>query len=160
MSKHITTVDAECPTCGGTGLYKGFGERSTLAVQCSGCGGKGHKKLVFQYCDFKGRKPSKGITHIIPHNPGVVLDENSAGIPLAQWESLKYTDAEVNWPKGSELREYCCPLWWYQNTGTHAKPSWLDCEWGAFADCKHFPHKNKCWIRWDKEQKPKKAIPK
>ena len=48
-----------CPSCGATGLYKGFAEAVGEAVVCLQCSGKGWK--WFEYQLFEGRKKKNGI---------------------------------------------------------------------------------------------------
>jgi len=52
-------VDAECDSCGGTGLYCGFCEKKGTAVICHGCDGTGRVKLF--YTPFTKRHGKRGV---------------------------------------------------------------------------------------------------
>lgn len=49
-----TTIKTECPSCGGTGLYRGMAEPEGVAVVCLTCNGSGCKELT--YTPFTARK--------------------------------------------------------------------------------------------------------
>lgn len=53
------TVDAECESCRGTGLYSGFCEGPGVAVVCLGCKGTGCEKLT--YTPFTKRRGLRNI---------------------------------------------------------------------------------------------------
>lgn len=56
-------IKIECPSCRGTGLYKGFAEPKGCAVICTDCGGAGFKQ--YQYKIFTGRKEMPDIETVI-----------------------------------------------------------------------------------------------
>lgn len=56
------TVDVECGSCGGTGLYQGFAEPKDTAVVCLTCQGSGKAQLTYR--PFTGRKPRAGISWV------------------------------------------------------------------------------------------------
>lgn len=58
MSEKITVWTA-CPSCRGTGLYRGFAEPEGVAVICLNCGGTGAAKLT--YTPFSERKPRSDV---------------------------------------------------------------------------------------------------
>lgn len=68
MSK--TTIDIECPSCGGTGLYAGFAEPKGTAVVCLTCSGTG--KTQYSYTPFTHRKEKKGI-HTVQRSRGSLI---------------------------------------------------------------------------------------
>jgi hypothetical protein len=71
-------------------------------------------------------------------------------MPFKEWE------AGLPFPPKSENRAYTCPAWWYQSENYKLKPEWETCPGiGLFSSCKHFCTKEKCWERWDKENKGK-----
>lgn len=47
-------IEAECSSCKGTGVYRGFAEPKDVAVICLMCGGTGHQDI--EYTPFTGRK--------------------------------------------------------------------------------------------------------
>lgn len=53
------TIEIECQSCGGTGLYSGFAEPKGVAVVCVTCAGTG--KSTFTYEPFERRKGREGI---------------------------------------------------------------------------------------------------
>ena len=55
----MNTILAECSSCGGTGLYRGFAEREGEPVVCITCEGTGAEKI--SYRPFTGRKHKKGV---------------------------------------------------------------------------------------------------
>jgi hypothetical protein len=61
------TVECECPSCGGTGLYSGFAEPKGTAVICTRCKGTGMS--TYSYTPFSGRKRKPGV-HVIQYSQG------------------------------------------------------------------------------------------
>jgi hypothetical protein len=59
----ITDELGECPSCGATGLYKGFAEPEGHAVICHTCGGGGGSKTGTK--PFTGRKRKPGIRRVL-----------------------------------------------------------------------------------------------
>ena len=56
MAKEITTFEAECDSCHGTGVYKGYCEGhkdNGMGTQCTVCRGSGKK--VYSFYKFTGR---------------------------------------------------------------------------------------------------------
>jgi len=56
------TVDTECSSCGGTGLYCGMCEPKGTAVICCRCGGTGCEKI--SYTPFTRRKGKQGVNTV------------------------------------------------------------------------------------------------
>jgi len=56
------TVDMECRSCEGTGLYSGMAEPKGVAVLCHTCQGSGCEKL--SYKPFTKRKPREDIVTV------------------------------------------------------------------------------------------------
>lgn len=142
--------DEKCPSCKGTGLYVGMGERDGYAVVCHTCNGTGKHHFVHEYDEFEGRVPRKGVHTVVEVNPGICLggekgELDFGGMPFEDWDQGK------PFPPGSEMREYTCPVWWYQSADYSKKPKWDWCNFGRFSACNHFPHKYECWERWDRE---------
>jgi hypothetical protein len=59
----METIKAECPSCGGTGLYVGFAEPAEHAVICRTCDGTGCETI--KYKPFEGRKRKRGVKHVL-----------------------------------------------------------------------------------------------
>lgn len=144
-----------CKSCDGTGLYSGMGEQKGAAVVCHNCEGTGCFDYKFEYEDFVVRKERRGTKRVFECNPGIGIGEDPkrnlkledfGGMPYKEWE------AGLPFPKGSEMRKYTCPAWWYQAADYDKKPKWKKCiGYGSFSDCKNFKTKEKCWKRFDKE---------
>lgn len=145
----------ECNSCKGTGLYVGLAERDGAAVICHRCEGTGQRHETVEYEPFTGRKEKDGVTRVFATAAGIVLSPEitSGGVPLAEWEA----DGQSPYQAGVELRSHTCPAWWYQSTNYALKPDWKECQnVGQFSTCSSFPSKDKCWERWDKENKEPK----
>jgi len=164
MSHHIIEYDCQCDECKGTGLYVGFAEKNGFAVVCHSCKGTGktHKKI--EYDDFDGRKDREGIKRVLQTNPGIgiglgQMNQKDSTFPsftgIESFGGLNYEDwkAGKKFVKGTEMREFTCPAWWYQGADYDKKPSWKECGYGCFSGCENFKHKDKCWERFDKENK-------
>lgn len=57
------TIEAECRSCSGTGLYQGFAEPAETAVVCHTCGGTGCQKI--NYKPFVKIKRKRGIKWVL-----------------------------------------------------------------------------------------------
>ena len=147
MNKTIK-LECECPSCKGTGVYAGMGERDGLGIECHTCKGTG--KSYVTYTPFTSKKKCNNITHVIKHNIGYCLNPE-----LTKNYNLTYEE----WYNGKQLpvtedRERSCPCWWYQSVDYTKKPNWDECNSSLgfpFSKCKHFCNKIACWARWDKE---------
>ena len=150
----IFKVKESCQDCNGTGLYNGMGERDGYAVQCHKCKGTGCYHFVYEYEEFKERKERKDIRMVIESNPSICVGGHLdfGGVSYEEWKKQKA------FPLKSEMREYCCPAWWYQSVDYTKKPSWTECiGCGSFSQCQRFPCKLGCWEKWDKENKEGKC---
>jgi len=156
-------VDEVCKSCGGTGLYQGMAEKDGAAVVCHTCNGTGCHTFSHRYEEFIQRKEKQGIQRVYQTNPGFVIGSGKTkegkefslkdfgGIPYKEWVF------GLPFPKGSEMRNYSCPAWWYQGVDSDKKPKWNECIGaGAFSSCKQFENKDKCWNKWDKHYSNKK----
>lgn len=61
MSKQ--QIQAQCDSCGGTGLYSGFAEPEGTAVICRGCNGTGARIITF--IPYEGRKRTRKIQRVM-----------------------------------------------------------------------------------------------
>ena len=152
--------DQQCSECGGTGLYSGMGEKKGVAVICRNCAGTGKYHFTYSYIEFTERVIKKNIMHVYEFNPGLSIGKGT----MANGEPVTYDDfggmPYKDWvkgkpfPKKSEMRKFSCPAWWYQCVNHKLKPEWEVCPgFGWFSDCKHFVDKEKCWERFDRENK-------
>lgn len=149
-------VKEKCKKCNGSGLYSGMGERDNSAVVCYNCKGTGCHEFVHEYEEFESRTSVKGkVDRVFEANPGICIGTGN-GHSLEDFGGISYE----NWldgdkfPKKSEMREFTCPAWWYQTADYDKKPDWKECNFGGtFSGCEHFCNKEKCWERFDKENK-------
>lgn len=64
------TVDTQCDSCTGTGLYRGFAEPEGVAVICATCGGTGKRTVVYR--PFQGRVTRNDV-RIVKYSRGSLL---------------------------------------------------------------------------------------
>ena len=163
MSHHVIEYDCQCKECEGTGLYVGMAEKDGFAVVCSRCKGTGKVHEKIEYDDFNGRKEKTGIKRVLLTNPGIGVgvgemkksgkkypyfagEESFGGLSYEDWKSGK------PFGKGTEMRDFTCPAWWYQGADYSKKPDWDECVGcGAFRDCVNFNRKKACWAKFDRE---------
>jgi hypothetical protein len=151
----IIEFDEECKSCAGTGLYIGIAERDGSAVVCHNCKGTGCHHYKYEYAEFRGRKVAGRVKRVYEVNPGICIGtgnglkhEDFGGIPFGEWQ------AGGKFGPGTENRRFTCPAWWYQLADYSKKPGWHECLCcGSFDRCEHFPTKDACWERWDKENR-------
>ena len=149
-------LDIVCNACGGTGLYVGMAEKDGLAVQCHRCDGTGKYHYVYEYELFKARKRQQKIKWVLESNPSIFAGLGRGKYSYSDFGGMPYKDWNGGkpFPKKSEMRKFVCPAWWYQCVDYDKKPEWDECICcGSFSKCKWFVTKNKCWDRWDKENK-------
>jgi len=155
-------IDKFCDSCGGTGLYVGYAEHDGAAVVCHTCKGDGHYKQTISWTPWlksSKRKRRDNVERVFLTNPGIGIGRG----PLRDGSILKLEDfggAEYDkwldlgkkaFHKGSEMRKYTCPAWWYQSTDYDKKPDWNECiGCGSFSECKNYKTKHLCWDRFDK----------
>lgn len=149
----IIEYRCKCQACNGSGIFVGFAEQnSNIGIVCHKCAGKGYQDIKWEYEDFRGKEIREGIDIVIETNPGIVLGKNFdvGGMSYRDWLD------EKSFPEKSEMRKFCCPALWYQIIDYKKKPHWNECiSMGSFSDCDSFAYKEKCWERFDKENKEK-----
>jgi hypothetical protein len=148
--------DAECRSCGGTGLYVGMAERSGAAVVCHTCKGTARERIVLRFRPFTGRHSRPGVVRVYASNPGIVIGASIA-TRLEDFGGLAYADWQAGIPfvLGTEDRAHTCPAWFYQSADSTKRPEWDECMESLgrrFSECPHFPTKDACWRRFDAEQ--------
>lgn len=152
---HKIEYDCQCESCKGSGVYVGIAERDGWAVVCHTCKGTGKRHGILEYDDFTKKHIRTDVKQVLQVNPGIVVgvgkghEYNQAsfgGIPYSDW--LKGCPFD----KGSEMRIFTCPAWWYQSADYAKKPDWKECRdtlGSSFSSCKHFAGKEYCWQRCD-----------
>jgi len=149
--------DEQCPSCKGTGLFIGYAERNGAAVVCHTCKGTGKYHFVHEYEEFESRKIHPDAARVFETNPGIGIGtgnghtlEEFGGMPVQDWLEGK------PFPPNSEMRKYTCPRWWFQLANYQKCPDWDECYTAlgcSFSQAKCFAHKDKCWKRYDKENR-------
>lgn len=142
----------KCRECGGTGLFRGMGEKKEYAVVCYRCKGTGRFEYEHEYEEFTGRVEKKDVKYVLETNPGICVGGDGG---IKEFGGMLHSDwlKDGTFPPKSEMRKYTCPAWWYQSTDYDKKPNWDDCRLGGmFSGCKCFGNKKACWERFDKEQ--------
>ncbi len=153
--ENIIEFDCECESCHGTGIFSGMGEGPGFGVVCHTCEGSGKAHRKIEYRDFEGRKALNDLHRVLETNPGIGLGlDKERGLTLESFGGMGYHEwlEGQPFPPKSEMRQFTCPAWWYQSANYSRKPDWDSCRpRGIFSSCDHFPHKEECWERFDKE---------
>lgn len=151
------TIQIECPSCKGTGLYKGYAEKDDCAVICANCAGKGF--INYSYNEFHGLKKREGIKRIFASSCGYIhsaYDVISKDGNTINFE--KYGCTYEEWLNGAEpkpVEDLYCP-YIYFNQGIGNEPL-LDCQENhicgtTISSCKKYLQKADCWAKfWKKE---------
>jgi hypothetical protein len=138
-----------CVSCGGTGIYVGMAERDGVGIVCNKCSGTGGYRFVHEYEHFKNRKVRSDVNRVLPCNPGIIVGSNLdfGGKSYIEWLENGYFE------RGSEMREFTCPAWWFQSANHYKMPNWEQCiVSGQFSQCKHFMTKKSCWEKYDEDK--------
>jgi len=152
--------DQECSRCGGTGVYVGFAEQDGFGVVCHTCDGSGKESMHFEYVPFTQRKERKKIKRVLESNPGIGVGLGNGKYAIDDFGGLSYKDWNSGKPfhRGTEMRKFVCPAWWYQSADYDKKPNWKECiGLGSFMDCPNYSKKHNCWKKFDQEEKRKKG---
>lgn len=93
MSNKIT-IEIECSSCGGTGVYCGFMEPKGTGVVCIDCNGTG--KAYFTYHPFERKKAKRGVQTIYLSGGKLFIagGPRGNGIPYKEFK-LALTEEEV-----------------------------------------------------------------
>lgn len=84
----MAQVDAECSSCGGSGLYRGMAEKPGTAVVCLRCDGSG--KQVIRYEPFVSRKEIRGVDLVYRSSGSLIVGRVGAyGNPISYREFLQ-----------------------------------------------------------------------
>jgi hypothetical protein len=145
---HKITITRQCSSCSGTGVYVGFAERDGFGIQCISCKGSGEAYQTIAFTEFHGKVLRNDIKTVLQTNPGISVGSkfDFGGVDYDEWFKTGI------FPPKSEMRKFSCPAWFYQSADSDRKPDWEECIGvGMFSGCEHYPKKNKCWERFDKE---------
>lgn len=150
----MKSIRIECPSCKGTGLYKGISERDNCAVICYNCNGKGF--VDYKYNDFNGRKRRPDIERVFESSCGYVLSSKNCTLPngeVLHFENYGCTYEEwLNGAKPKPMEELYCPYVCY-NQGMGNEPL-TDCGeerkfCGRISDCIKYKDKALCWQKFN-----------
>ena len=155
----MKTIEIECPSCKGTGLYVGMCEREGSAVVCTTCGGKGY--TTYSYNEFTGKKVKEGVKRVFKKTCGYVHGAEDYTTPEGKVIHFsQYGCTYEEWLNGKEpkpMEELYCPYVYY-NKGIGSEPL-EKCrgnlsEWGMITKCKLYFDKENCWKEfYEKEEK-------
>ena len=158
---YILEGEQECPSCKGTGLYKGLGEADGACVVCYNCDGTGRIKVSVKYAKFKGRKKMEGCNRVYTQNMGYGISDKDITGKGGFFPFSKYGCSYEDWLKGVKplpLKFLGCP---FQETNQGLKSEDANglyktrCKnnsgWGTITDCKLFHNKKKCWEIFEKK---------
>ena len=150
-------VKAQCYSCGGTGLYKGFAEHGKCAMVCQVCNGTGCS--VLSYTPFEKRKRRKDVDRVFKSSCG--YGHSSEDVHCKDGRIVEFSRSGctyLEWLAGADPRPvkelYCPYLWENQNmqNKSHSKHKMYKdrCEDNlsmgmSITDCKCYKEKHKCW---------------
>lgn len=149
----MKSLKIQCDACGGTGLYKGFGEADGAYVVCRQCQGKGY--IHFAYEEFTEKKKVNDCNRVYKDGCGYcitdkdIIDKNGKIMRFS-----KYGCTYEEWLNGVEPKpiEFLdCP-----NHHTGWKRPCKNCKdlllGESFRDCPHFENVEECWKEFNKEK--------
>ena len=147
-----TELTIECRSCNATGIYQGLAERNGIVIVCSTCGGSGAETV--SHTLFTERHVVSWPTTVFAAGTQYVMsDEARGGVPYSDW----LVDPDSARADGAEARDYACPASWYSTVDMARHPGWPECDLPiatTFMDCPLFSAKEKCWERWDTNERP------
>ena len=149
----MITIKIECPSCKGTGLYKGAAEKGGAAVVCRTCGGTG--ETTYSYNEFTGRRMRQDVTRVYQSVSNyIITDKNVFRIDGKEIRFSKYGCTYEEWLQGvvpEHIKDLYCPCMAYRE-----KCNLDRCrdkhEWGDFIpDCRLYEDKLTCWELFDRK---------
>lgn len=87
----MPTIKEECPSCRGTGIYRGWCEAPGTAVVCIDCDGDGWRR--YEYKKFTERRSVKGVKEVYLSRGKSVID-GVGGMPETK---MTYTYFKKNY---------------------------------------------------------------
>jgi hypothetical protein len=161
MEKIIWEADVECTSCSGTGLYKGYAERSGAAVECYHCSGTGKEHIKHVYSPFVERKNKSGVTRVFKTAAGYGISDKD--FTSKDDRTIKFSQAGCSykeWKQGVKpepIYDLHCPLEHYSQGTTIGewlkdvrcnKPGFLKSYIPECSKC----NRESCWT-WLQQQK-------
>ena len=151
---HNIELEVNCPSCNGTGLYRGLAEHDNCAVICSRCKGSG--MTIVHYTKFTGRMLRTDIERVFSGAYGYGHSHKDVTIESGRTLHFSlYGCTYKKWLEGAKplpMEELYCP-YQYDNQGIGDEP-FEECKhtgWGSIiSECPFFIQKHVCWGKWNK----------
>lgn len=152
----MKTIEIECNSCGGTGLYTGIAERDGACVVCHVCNGSGKTKYL--YNEFTGRKEHPTCKRVYKNGMGYVISskdviaEDGKVLPFSK-EGVSYEE----WKNGktpNDMEFLACPMIADQGEchkieGFTDRCNSLNGGWVShIPSCKNIDNMAECWQRF------------
>lgn len=151
----MKTIQIECASCGGTGLYQGMCEHDGAAVECSKCGGTG--AVEFSYNEFTGRKVRSGVQRVYADNGGYSISAQDTMGPHGQMIHFSQFGCSYGeWLAGTApapIKELLCPNLVYHSTNPLPNCSAVRVGY-SIPHCPYYDNKAACWEEYEKLNGP------
>ena len=146
----MRSLNIECKSCKGTGLYKGACEKGASAVICHVCKGTGEN--IFMYNEFTGRKTRDDVKRVFSGSFGYLHSDED--VVIEDEKVIRFSEGGCtyeDWLRGEKpkpVKDLYCPHL-YKNEGMGNEP--LDrCREGlepigSITNCKFYSDKRVCW---------------
>jgi hypothetical protein len=155
MSKEIT-IEIECPSCSGTGIYMGMGEKEGASILCHTCKGTG--KSTYTYNPFTGRKIHDRASRVYLRgygyciSTGITQFKGVGPIDMSK-EGVSYQEF-LDGKMPTHIEKLACPMMTDQGA-CHDKKGFVNiCEeknggwFSVLSSCKYQCKKGECWDRF------------
>jgi hypothetical protein len=147
----------QCPSCKGTGLYKGFAEKDGAAVVCHTCQGTG--KTDFSYEEFTGRKEREGVNRVYDGTHGYGISD--IDYTTAEGKVIRFSEGGCTyeeWKNGATpkpIKDLYCP-YMHDNRGIGNEPlnrCKEGCKsFGLISNCTFYADKATCWREYEEKE--------
>jgi len=160
-NKLTVTIEHQCDSCEGTGLYQGMAERNGAGVVCSTCKGTGKFVSVETFTKFEGRKNKKGVERVYQTAGGYGI--TSKDFTDKNGKLFKFSEAGCSYKDWKNdvipkpIEDLHCPYMHsnqnMQNSKHKAYKMYKTVcrnglHWGLITECKNFKCKEKCWKKY------------
>ena len=155
----------ECPSCNGTGVYTGMGERDGASIVCYKCNGTGCYDYSYKYNDFVERKKRDDVKRVYLSGYGWCISPKALDLKKSEGgtifvdftkEGVSYAEfLDGKMPK--HIKTLGCPMMADQGAchkikGFTEKCNDLNGGWvGHIPSCKYNPNMVECWKRFEEE---------
>lgn len=162
MTERIT-IEIECPSCYGTGLYQGAAERDGAFVQCSACKGTG--KTSYSYTPFAGRKTQDKCKRVYMTSCGYVITDKDITTKDGDFQPFSQCGCTYSeWLDGKTpkpIKFLGCPMMADQGACHNINGFVSKCNEfnggyiGYIPKCENQGNKDECWKRLEEGQQNK-----